>query len=223
MEEATQEKVVAKELKMRVVYIAHPLGDGAERPLNIARALKWVAWAADQSVAPVAPWTALASVWDESKREEGLAVDLEVIERCDELWACGPRISPGMNREVDHAKKHDIPVHILVDPAWTEGPPSVTASFTELLLKRPVEDRVRRKIAALAAHHGYSFEEFVKLSAFQVYALEYDNPFKPPTGVASEISLGGSGGTKLGEPGEPGVSLGGGVGGPGGAGGGSGT
>jgi len=96
-----------------LVYIAHPLGRGPDREENRKRASRWVAWAAEQGVAPVAPWITLSGEWSEDRREEGLEIDLAVVERCDELWAVGPRISPGMSLEVAHARFRHIPVRDL--------------------------------------------------------------------------------------------------------------
>lgn len=88
---------------MKIVYIAHPLGQGADREGNRANAAHWVAWAADQGVAPIADWVILSGVWSEDRREEGLAIDKALIEVCDEVWLVGGRISPGMAAEKAHA------------------------------------------------------------------------------------------------------------------------
>jgi hypothetical protein len=169
--------------KRRVIYIAHPLGDGPERVLNIGRASKWVAWAANQGVAPVCTWVVLASQWDEKRREEGLAIDCRLIDVCDEVWLCGPRISPGMHVEASHAAKDGVPTHVLVDPAFTEGPPLGT-TFEDLVMRKP-GDKVRAMVEEMAAHHGMGYEAFRKLSALQVVALEHANPFKRKAGPAA--------------------------------------
>ena len=93
---------------MRVVYIAHPLNAATdeERERNRANAAKWCAWAAmTEGVAPVADWIVLSGVLTEAQgRERGLIIDCELINRCDEIWLTGGRISPGMQVELDHAK-----------------------------------------------------------------------------------------------------------------------
>lgn len=95
---------------MRVVYIAHPLGSSSneERERNRANAARWCAWAAmTEGVAPVADWIVLSGVLSEEEgRERGLVIDCALIERCDEIWLTGGRISPGMSIELDHARKH---------------------------------------------------------------------------------------------------------------------
>lgn len=91
----------------RLVYIAHPLGNGPDRAENLARAARWCAWAArTKNVLPIAPWIAIASVWPERDdlRARGLMIDKQTIARCDEVWLCGPRISPGMKVEREHAE-----------------------------------------------------------------------------------------------------------------------
>lgn len=95
---------------MKVVYIAHPLGAGDDRERNRANAARWVAWAARQGVAPVADWIVLAGEWQETpeNRNRGLEIDLELVERCDEIWLVGGRVSPGMEMEARHAAKHGV-------------------------------------------------------------------------------------------------------------------
>lgn len=90
---------------MKVVYIAHPLGGGADRERNRVAASKWVAWAGELGAAPVADWIILSGEWDESMRETGLRIDYALIERCDELWLVGARVSPGMKLEAECALK----------------------------------------------------------------------------------------------------------------------
>ena len=108
---------------MKTVYIAHPLGQGDDRSENIKRATKWVAWAGRQGVCPMASWITLASEWSETEdnRAAGLAIDFAQIERCDEVWLCGARISPGMATEAEYAKSLRIPV---IDKREAEGAPS---------------------------------------------------------------------------------------------------
>jgi hypothetical protein len=43
-------------------------------------------------------------------RDLGLACDFALIERCDELWLVGGRVSPGMALEAEHARKHGVTV-----------------------------------------------------------------------------------------------------------------
>ena len=93
-----------------LVYIAHPLGAGSDREANRARAARWVAWAADRGAAPVADWIILSGQWDESRREDGLAIDFALVAACRAVWLVGGRVSPGMVAEASHARALGIPV-----------------------------------------------------------------------------------------------------------------
>lgn len=89
---------------MKAVYIAHPLGRDLDREANRARASRWVGYAGTLGFAPVADWIILSGQWPEERRELGLQIDFALIERCDELWLCGGRVSPGMRLEAEHAR-----------------------------------------------------------------------------------------------------------------------
>ena len=78
---------------MRRVYIAHPYGGRAE---NREAATRFFMRAADLGYEPVAPWLIVTAHWDESRRAEGMAINLNAVRVCDELWLCGPEITPGM-------------------------------------------------------------------------------------------------------------------------------
>jgi hypothetical protein len=92
---------------MRSIYVAHPLGAGTDREQNRANAARWCGWIAKTfRVATVADWIVLSGVWDESpeNRALGLEIDKALIERCDELWMVGGRVSEGMAIEAAHAR-----------------------------------------------------------------------------------------------------------------------
>lgn len=85
---------------MKVIYMAHPLGMGEDRERNRLNAMQWVGWICETfGVAVIADWITLAGVWTEDKRDRGLAIDLALVERCDEIWLVGGRVSPGMDIE----------------------------------------------------------------------------------------------------------------------------
>ena len=94
---------------MRVVYVAHRLS--GDWPGNTAAAREFVKHAAHHGVAPVAPYLTLDGLLVEpDDRELGLEIDLVLLARCDEVWLCGPVISPGMLLELDAARARGIPV-----------------------------------------------------------------------------------------------------------------
>lgn len=101
---------------MRRVYLAHCLSAHLREDIDANRAAAAAAWGAFVSkffkVAVSADWIWLSGVLSETQenREWGLACDKAQIERCDELWMVGPRVSGGMTIEGQHARAHGIPV-----------------------------------------------------------------------------------------------------------------
>jgi ParB/RepB/Spo0J family partition protein len=53
---------------------------------------------------------AVSGLWDETHRERGLAIDKALVVRCDEVWLCGGRVSPGMREEARTAVAFGLPV-----------------------------------------------------------------------------------------------------------------
>lgn len=93
-----------------VIYLAHPLGGDWEG--NIASARVYAERAVRiLGVCPVAPYLTLYGLLHEpADRLIGIGLDAAIIPKCDELWLCGPRVSPGMELERDQALKLGIPV-----------------------------------------------------------------------------------------------------------------
>ena len=92
------------------------------------------------------------------------------------MWACGPRVSPGMNVELTHAKNHNIPVHLLVNPELKDGPPAGKSTFEELSQPTPPDGKVVAHMKRMAGHHGVPYEDFLRLSQVQVVALQTRQP-----------------------------------------------
>ena len=47
---------------------------------------------------------------DPAQRKLATQMGLEMLDRVDELWVCGSTVSAGMQKEIDHAQTHGIPV-----------------------------------------------------------------------------------------------------------------
>ena len=75
---------------------------------NIEDAMRWLTWLRRSfpETTFIAPWIASvlagADDSDPAQREMGLADAFATIERCDGVVLCGPRISEGMRREMEH-------------------------------------------------------------------------------------------------------------------------
>jgi DNA-directed RNA polymerase subunit RPC12/RpoP len=117
---------------MKVIYMAHPVS--GDVPGNIERAKRWVRYLEEQfPVAVVASWITECEIWDDDNPEHraaGLARDLAVLSRCEELWLVGLRISTGMAMERDHAIKKGLSVRDLTGEGSVE-PPELISIFTD--------------------------------------------------------------------------------------------
>ena len=78
---------------MMRVYIAHPYRG---LPENRERAALYFMRAAALGFEPVAPWLIVTAHWGEERRAEGMAINLNAVRACDQIWLCGPEVSPGM-------------------------------------------------------------------------------------------------------------------------------
>ncbi len=96
---------------MKMVYICSPLRGDIET--NIQRANRYCWFAARQEVIPLAPHTIFTQFLDDNdaeEREAGIYLGLQLLDRCDEVWVFGEKISEGMTREIERAIKLQKPV-----------------------------------------------------------------------------------------------------------------
>lgn len=74
---------------------------------NLDRAMRWLSWLRRSFTETtfIAPWIvdilSGADDSDPAQREAGMQDNFAVIERCDGIVLCGPRISEGMRREMN--------------------------------------------------------------------------------------------------------------------------
>lgn len=113
---------------MKMIYMAHPVRGDIKG--NRAKAKIWLKWLTESREVPtlvLAPWLYETEIWDDHNPEHraaGLERCKGLIERCDELWAVGGRITEGMEVECLHAIKHGKTVVDL--QTMGEWPPDVT-------------------------------------------------------------------------------------------------
>lgn len=92
---------------------ASPLRVKQATEANVWRAIAWLRWLRRSfpEATFIAPWiAAILSGEDDAdpaQREAGLIDACAVIERCDGIVLCGPRISEGMRREMEHGVRLD--------------------------------------------------------------------------------------------------------------------
>ena len=96
-------------MKSRMIYICSLYAGNTED--NTAFARQACGYAISQGAVPLAPHLLYPQILNDSipeERETGIRLGLEVLERCEELWICGDRMSAGMKREAAYAKARGI-------------------------------------------------------------------------------------------------------------------
>ena len=92
-----------------IVYICSPYSGDVER--NTPAARRYSRYATEQGCVALAPHLLLPQyISEETERGLALGAGLRLLDMCQELWACGDRISEGMKREIEHAHATGIPV-----------------------------------------------------------------------------------------------------------------
>jgi hypothetical protein len=122
---------------LRVVYLAHalsaPTREGIEA--NRARGARWAAWILKTyRVAVIADWIWCTGELEETQenRTLGLAMDVELVSRADEVWLVGERISEGMRIEATHAVRVGKPVYDLTGTTASGEPPPLPYALDAL-------------------------------------------------------------------------------------------
>lgn len=102
---AALKKVVAGN---RFVYICSPYRENPRE--NVPRARKYCRFAVRKGRIPIAPHIYLPQfISEETEREKAMAINMELLRLCGELWVFGDVISEGMRKEITRAGELGIP------------------------------------------------------------------------------------------------------------------
>lgn len=96
---------------MKWIYVCSPYSGDVEN--NVVKARACCREVLKQGFAPIAPHLLFPQFLDDTnpdEREQGIEMGLDLLNRCQELWAFGETISTGMKAEIQYAKEHGIPV-----------------------------------------------------------------------------------------------------------------
>lgn len=92
--------------KKKLVYICSPFsGDVAG---NTIKAREYSRFAFEQGVIPFTAHLLFPQfVMEETERELAMQMDMEMLEKCDEIWVFGAeeRLSAGMKAEIEYAEQ----------------------------------------------------------------------------------------------------------------------
>lgn len=96
---------------MKLIYVASPYTGDVETNMEYAKeACRTVM---ESGNAFFAPHLLYPSVLDDAvpaERQLGIDMGLTMLSKCDELWVFGPRISAGMQAEMEEADRLGIPI-----------------------------------------------------------------------------------------------------------------
>ncbi len=95
---------------MKTVYICSPLRGDIKR--NIEAAKRYCRKAVMEGVMPIAPHVYFTQFLDDTvtkERTAGMAMGLEMLRHCDEVWVYGEP-TEGMQAEIAEAGRLDIPI-----------------------------------------------------------------------------------------------------------------
>ena len=89
-----------------VIYVCSPFRGEVEQ--NIKRAIGYCRFIYSRGAIPLAPHIIFTTFLDDEIAEErkaGIKMGLELLSKCNELWAFGDKLSEGMEREIAEAEK----------------------------------------------------------------------------------------------------------------------
>ena len=134
---------------MLLCFLSHPVsGDVAG---NLSRARRWLAHLqkAHPERAFIAPWILSIELGeddaDPAQREAGITRSCLIASRCDELWLCGPRVTPGMQLELESWSRTHLYEGLHLEHIGVDLPVAVAAVAVEPL---PVVAALMEKLAA---------------------------------------------------------------------------
>lgn len=108
-------------MNRKVIYLSSPLSGKTESDVdrNIAFVKRAARFAIKQGVMPYIPHLTLPTILNDKDPEEralGISLDLDLLERCDELWMFVENgISSGMKTEQEAAERFGIPITVIYD------------------------------------------------------------------------------------------------------------
>lgn len=112
---------------MKLVYLASPLRGDYGR--NIKNAVNYSRLASECGVLPLAPHIIFSQWCNDTvpeQRTQGLKLGLALLEKCDELWVMGTKISQGMQGEIEFAGERGIRTYFVQNPWLKEYYPIST-------------------------------------------------------------------------------------------------
>lgn len=97
-----------------LVYICSPYSGDVDA--NTAKARRYCRFAVDKGAIPLAPHLLFPQFMsDRTERERALFMDIVLMGKCEQLWVFGEERSPGMQAEIDKAKKRHMQIRYFTE------------------------------------------------------------------------------------------------------------
>ena len=125
---SNMEKKSSGKKDLKLIYVCSPFRGSPEGGLpnskreneeyNINRAKGYSRFASSLGHIPLAPHLLFPQFLDDEDKEEremGLSYALYLLEKCDEIWVFGCKVSEGMQREIKKAKRMNMPIRYFND------------------------------------------------------------------------------------------------------------
>lgn len=124
---------------MKIIYVASPYAGNVKKNIEFTKqACRYVLEQGHAFFAPHLLYPQL--LYDESpwERQAGLDMGSAMLSRCDELYVCGDRISPGMAQEIEQAKALGMPIRYLSTEQILNGLKSTYAIWAKAKPNNPL-------------------------------------------------------------------------------------
>lgn len=96
---------------MKLIYVCSPYAGDIDANVRFAKdACRFVMRKGHAFFAPHLLYPAILDDSIPHQRAIGMSMGLLMLRKCDELWVFGPRISSGMQSEIEEASQLGIPV-----------------------------------------------------------------------------------------------------------------
>ena len=128
---------------MKMVYLASPLRGDYDK--NIKNAVEYSRLVSECGLLPLAPHIIFSQWCNDTipeQREQGLKLGLSLLEKCDEMWVMGKKVSQGMQGEIDFAREHGIRTYFVPYPGLKEYYP-ISTDEVPLLNGRDCREKSR--------------------------------------------------------------------------------
>ena len=126
---SNMEKKSSGKKDLKLIYVCSPFKGNVDsyttksekkdvKEYNLSRAKGYSLFVSSLGHIPLAPHLLFPQFLDDEDKEEremGLSYALYLLEKCDEIWVFGCKVSEGMQREIKKAKRMNMPIRYFND------------------------------------------------------------------------------------------------------------